>query len=169
MVREFPGRRAGGLPAAAVRQGNYGLWGAIGRAAACLAGSVLKDADGDKEANGTIERYRAEFSLLCDALGGRLVIFIDDLDRCTPATVNGMLELTNYLVDVGKCFVVIGAAMERVKRCVKSPVEDEDRTEHDAYATAYLRKLVHIELPVPQNRALLEVWREPRRPQGQPT
>ena len=122
---------------------------------AWLAAST-KDADGDKEANGTIERYRAEFSLLCDALGGRLVIFIDDLDRCTPATVNGMLELTNYLVDVGKCFVVIGAAMERVKRCVKSPVEDEDRTEHDAYATAYLRKLVHIELPVPQNRALLE-------------
>ena len=122
---------------------------------AWLAASA-KDADGGKEATGTIERYRAEFSLLCDALGGRLVIFIDDLDRCTPATVNGMLELTNYLVDVGKCFVVIGAAMERVKRCVKSPVEDEDRTEHDAYATAYLRKLVHIELPVPHNSALLE-------------
>ena len=122
---------------------------------AWLAAST-KDADGGKEASGTIERYRAEFSLLCDALGGRLVIFIDDLDRCTPATVNGMLELTNYLVDIGKCFVVIGAAMERVKRCVKSPVEDEDRTEHDAYATAYLRKLVHIELPVPHNRALLE-------------
>ena len=122
---------------------------------AWLAASA-KDSDGGKEATGTIERYRAEFSLLCDALGGRLVIFIDDLDRCTPATVNGMLELTNYLVDVGKCFVVIGAAMDRVKRCVKSPVEDEDRVEHDAYATAYLRKLVHIELPVPQNRALLE-------------
>ena len=118
-----------------------------------LLAAGTKEADGGKEASGTVERYRAEFSLLCDALGGRLVIFIDDLDRCTPDTVNGMLELTNYLVDVGQCFVVIGAAMDRVKRCVRLP---ETNAPDDVYATAYLRKLVHIELPVPQNRQLLE-------------
>ncbi len=117
-----------------------------------LLAAGLKDNGGGKEASGTVERYRAEFGLLCDALDGRLVIFIDDLDRCTLETVNGMLELTNYLVDVGKCFVVIGAAMDRVKRCVRSP---ETNAPDDAYATAYLRKLVHIELPVPQNRQLL--------------
>ncbi|MBS0391704.1 MAG: hypothetical protein JSR23_11260, partial [Proteobacteria bacterium] len=118
-----------------------------------------------KEASGTVERYRTEFRLLCDALDGRLVIFIDDLDRCTPETVNGMLELTNYLTDVGRCFVIIGAAMERVLKCVKSPVGDDPD-----YPTAYLRKLVHIELPVPQDRTLLDQLAaappaaEPRRP-----
>ncbi|WP_367067113.1 YCF48-related protein [Oryzisolibacter sp. LB2S] len=112
-----------------------------------FAAAQGKSEAGGKEASGTVERYRTEFRLLCDALDGRLVIFIDDLDRCTPETVNGMLELTNYLADVGRCFIVIGAAMERVLKCVKSPVgEDPD------YPTAYLRKLVHIELPVPQHR-----------------
>ena len=120
---------------------------------ALLAASGGKTGEDGKESAGTVERYRAEFGLLCNALDGRLVIFIDDLDRCTPETVNGMLELTNYLVDVGKCFVVIGAAMDRVMRCVRSRVASDDQA---AYATAYLRKLVHIELPVPQNRPLLE-------------
>ena len=80
------------------------------------------------------------------------MIFIDDLDRCTPETVNGMLELTNYLADVGRCFVVIGAAMDRVQRCVRSP---ETTVYDEEYAIAYLRKLVHIELPVPRHRELL--------------
>ena len=130
-----------------------------------LAAARDKSEGGGKEASGTVERYRTEFRLLCEALDGRLVIFIDDLDRCTPETVNGMLELTNYLADVGRCFIVVGAAMERVLKCVKSPVgEDPD------YPTAYLRKLVHIELPVPQHRDRLNQLAsappaaEPRRP-----
>lgn len=102
-----------------------------------------------KEPTGTIERYRTEFALLADALDGRLVVFIDDLDRCTAETVTAMMELTNYLVDVGRCFVVVGADMDRVMCCIKPPSpEDRDAS----YAGEYLRKLVHIELPVPQHR-----------------
>ncbi|CAN7462568.1 YCF48-related protein [Variovorax sp. LjRoot130] len=118
-----------------------------------LLASGDKDKDAGKEAAGTIERYRAEFGLLCKALDGRLVIFIDDLDRCTPATVNTLLEMTNYLVDVGDCFVVIGAAVERVKRSIISPVTN---VYDEKYADDYLRKLIHIELPVPLRRANLE-------------
>lgn len=108
-----------------------------------------------KEPVGTVERYRAEFCLLTEALDGRLVIFVDDLDRCTPETVNGLMELTNYMVDIGRCFIVLGAAMERVKLCIKPPVPDARQTQ-DEYARAYLRKLVHIELPVPDNRDQLD-------------
>lgn len=119
-----------------------------------LLGQAGKSAEGKagKEAGGTVERYRAEFALLCDALDGRLVVFIDDLDRCNPETVNAMLELSNYLVDVGRCFVVLGAALERVKRCVRSPVPSDD---HALYADDFLRKLIHVELPVPQRRQAL--------------
>jgi MYXO-CTERM domain-containing protein len=126
-----------------------------------LLGSGKQDQDNGKEAAGTIERYRAEFGLLCDALGGRLVIFIDDLDRCTPATVNGVLEMTNYLVDVGRCFVVIGAAMDRVARAIKPPVEGP---QDPNYANEYLRKLVHVEMPVPLRRAELETLLRERAP-----
>lgn len=131
----------------------YGLQLTAPLRALLAAATGGRAGDEGKESSGTVERYRAEFGLLCDALDGRLVIFIDDLDRCSPETVNGVLELTNYLADISRCFIVIGAAMERVLRCVRSPVASDD---HTAYATAYLRKLVHIELPVPQNRQLLE-------------
>ncbi|MFT3735347.1 MAG: P-loop NTPase fold protein [Rhodocyclaceae bacterium] len=104
-----------------------------------------KSDNGGKEASGSVEHYRREFCLLTEALDGRLLIFIDDIDRCNPDTVNSIMELTNYLVDVGRCFVVLGMAMERVKASIKPP---NDKAEAD-YADKYLRKLVHIELPVP--------------------
>lgn len=127
-----------------------------------------RQADEGKEPTGTVERCRAEFGLLTDALGGRLVIFIDDLDRCSVETVNGLMELTNYLVDVGQCFVVIGAAMDRVMSCITPPVKDETGT----YARDYLRKLVHIELPVPEAqdrlKELMVVVKRPKGEDGKP-
>jgi photosystem II stability/assembly factor-like uncharacterized protein len=108
-------------------------------------GDKATDANG-KEISGTIERYRSEFNLLCNALDGRLVVFIDDLDRCNSATVNGMLEMTNYLVDVGNCFVVLGAAINRVEPCIISPADGKYSAN---YARDYLRKLIHVQLPVP--------------------
>ncbi|MBI5926645.1 MAG: hypothetical protein HY836_13720 [Aquabacterium sp.] len=123
-----------------------------------------RQVDEGKEPTGTVERCRAEFGLLTDALGGRLVIFIDDLDRCSVETVNGLMELTNYLVDVGQCFVVIGAAMDRVMSCITPPVKDETGT----YARDYLRKLVHIELPVPEAQdRLKELMVVVKRPKGE--
>lgn len=119
--------------------------------------------DTDKEPTGTVERCRAEFGVLTEALRGRLVIFIDDLDRCSADTVNGLMELTNYLVDVGQCFVVLGAAMDRVMLCIKPPVAPVDADAAREYAQAYLRKLVHVELPVPPTRDRLhELMDEPK-------
>lgn len=100
--------------------------------------------EGGKEVSGAIEHYRREYCLLTEALNGRLLVFVDDIDRCNADTVNGIMELTNYLVDVGRCFVVLGMAMERVKASIRAPNEAEPD-----YADKYLRKLVHIELPVP--------------------
>jgi photosystem II stability/assembly factor-like uncharacterized protein len=122
-----------------------------------LVGARLAQEDG-KETAGTVERYREEFRLLCEALDGRLVVFIDDLDRCSPETVNRQLELTNYLVDVGRCFVVIGAALDRVKQSIKPPVPLDKPEAVERYAAEYLRKLIHVELPVPRRgEQLLEL------------
>ncbi len=100
-----------------------------------------------KEAVGTMENFRNEFCNLTQALDGRLVLFIDDLDRCDCATVREVLELVNYLVSVGQCFIVLGMAMEHVACCIepKSP-----KQETNGYAMQYLKKLVNIEVPVPK-------------------
>lgn len=99
-----------------------------------------------KEAVGTMENFRTEFALLTEALDGRLVLFIDDLDRCRCETVREVLELVNYLASVGQCFIVMGMAMEHVACCIEAKTDDQDRHE---YALQYLKKLVNIEVPVP--------------------
>src|SRR6185295_1489850 len=48
----------------------------------------------------------------------RLVIFIDDLDRCKPDQVLEVLEAVNFLVESGDCVVVLGIDRERVTGCV---------------------------------------------------
>lgn len=107
-----------------------------------------------KEASGVIEKYRTQFGNLASALRGRLVIFIDDLDRCSKETVNSVLEMSNYLTDVGECFLIIGADLEIIKLSLKAPDDDaatpvNAAAARDAYASRYLRKLIHVELPVP--------------------
>jgi hypothetical protein len=47
-----------------------------------------------------------------------MVILIDDLDRCRPENVLEVLELVNFLVASGECFVIMGLDLERVDRCV---------------------------------------------------
>jgi len=107
-----------------------------------------------KEASGVIEKYRTQFGNLAGALKGRLVIFIDDLDRCRKETVNSVLEMSNYLTDVGECFLVLGADLEIIKRSLTAPDDDkatpaDAAAQRDAYASRYLRKLIHVEVPVP--------------------
>ncbi|MDB5801118.1 MAG: hypothetical protein JWL63_2057 [Rhodocyclales bacterium] len=106
-------------------------------------------AESSKEPTGSIEHYRREYCMLTEALDGRLLVFIDDIDRCNAETVNGIMELTNYMVDVGRCFVVLGMAMDRVKACIRPQDMKVDGGNENDYADQYLRKLVHIELPVP--------------------
>lgn len=111
-----------------------------------------------KEAVGTIEHFRDEFCRLTQALDERLVLFIDDLDRCDCATVREVMELVNYLTSVGKSFIVLGMAMEHVLVCI--PARD-GATESGGYARQYLRKLINIEVPVPaldaeRSRRMLE-------------
>ena len=104
----------------------------------------------EKEPTGLIEHYRTEFALLTQALDGRLVLFVDDLDRCSASTVNSLLELTNYLTDIGQCFIVLGVAIEHIEGSIASNREGTDNTE---YARRYLRKLIHVEVPVPHRMA----------------
>jgi hypothetical protein len=64
-------------------------------------------------------RFAQDFREVTDALKPeRLVIFIDDLDRCKPEQVLELLEAVNFLVDSGDCVVVLGIDRERVTGCV---------------------------------------------------
>jgi hypothetical protein len=45
----------------------------------------------------------------------RLVIFLDDLDRCKPEQVVQILEAVNFLSSVSSCFIVVGADYQKVE------------------------------------------------------
>jgi photosystem II stability/assembly factor-like uncharacterized protein len=129
---------------------------------AILTGSVrLADAGGQ---TGFRHRFARAFGEVTRALGrNRLVLFIDDLDRCRPDHVLSVLECINFLVTSGDCFIIAGMDRPRVERCVAIRFEEESKAigadenaegENDPvtpvrYAQLYLEKLINIEVPVP--------------------
>ena len=93
----------------------------FGRSPAALLAAASKNARirDFKAQTGFRQRFATEFYEVTTALEPRtMLILIDDLDRCRPEQVLEILETVNFLVSSGKCFVVIGMALERVKRCV---------------------------------------------------
>jgi photosystem II stability/assembly factor-like uncharacterized protein len=132
------------------------------KVAALLSGSVrLADAGGQ---TGFRHRFARAFGEVTRALGrNRLVLFIDDLDRCRPDHVLSVLECINFLVTSGDCFIIAGIDRPRVERCVAMRFEEESKNigadenadgENDPvtpvrYAQLYLEKLINIEVPVP--------------------
>jgi hypothetical protein len=48
----------------------------------------------------------------------RLVIFLDDLDRCRPEQVVQILEAINFLGSAAPCFIILGADYSKVETLV---------------------------------------------------
>ena len=70
-------------------------------------------------------RFAQDFSEVTQALKPeRLVIFVDDLDRCKPEQVLEILEAINFLAESGDCVVVLGIDRERVTGCVAIGFKD---------------------------------------------
>ena len=91
----------------------------------------------------------------------RLVIFLDDLDRCRADQVVQILEAINFLSSVAPCVIIIGADYEKVETLVAMQFEtialreaENKGTEATAdavnlrvgYARNYLKKIVNLRL-----------------------
>jgi hypothetical protein len=85
-----------------------------------LLGSLAMNGGGAlKSEPGVRYRFAAEFADVTKALKPRtLVIFIDDLDRCTQEHVLEVLECINFLVTAGDCYIVLGMSRRWVETCV---------------------------------------------------
>lgn len=65
------------------------------------------------------DHFGRAFREVCSAIGPRrLVIIIDDLDRCRPDQVVEILEAVNFLTSNGKCFVFLGIDEHQVNHAV---------------------------------------------------
>jgi len=121
---------------------------------------------------GARARFASEFKDVTQALGkNKMVIFIDDLDRCSQDNLIDILENINFISSSGDCYLILGMAPKYIKACVanayetlaKSIAEKEDyekeknnlgepeTTEKHKFnfANQYLEKMINIEVAVP--------------------
>ena len=120
-----------------------------------------------KVQTGFRQKFAQEFCDVTEALGSRsLIIFIDDIDRCSPENVLTVLEAVNFLASSGGCFIVIGMARSMVERAVglqfaavaeemaddglERPTREQRRERRLRFARQYLDKLINIEIPLPE-------------------
>ena len=100
-------------------------------------------------------RFRQSFKEVCDALellGRRLVIFIDDLDRCRQDHILEILEAVNFLTSSGgSCFVILAMDEARVKDELGHHYANSALTEtHVRSPDQYLEKIINLTIAIPQ-------------------
>ena len=121
---------------------------------------------------GARARFASEFKDVTQALGNnKMVIFIDDLDRCSQDNLIDILENINFISTSGDCYLILGMAPKYIKACVanayetlaKSIAEKEDYEKENNnsgepgatekhkfnFANQYLEKMINIEVAVP--------------------
>lgn len=115
----------------------------------------LMTAQGDRQAQGRVDpsarqQFAREFNEVAKSLSlGRMVIFIDDLDRCSKENVVDILEAINFLSVSGDCYIVLGMDETWVKICINEHFKEMSERNPD-FADQYLEKMINIKVPVPQ-------------------
>ncbi len=118
---------------------------------------------------GARARFASEFKDVTRALGNnKMVIFIDDLDRCSQDNLIDILENINFISSSGDCFMLLGMAPKYIEACVANHYEtlaksiaekdkyessnhsDNQETHKFRFAHNYLEKMINIEVTVPQ-------------------
>lgn len=113
------------------------------------AGLLDKGEKGEPETRRQIQNFRSDFEeLLKESSVTRLVITIDDLDRCSPDTIIPTLEAIKLFLFVPRAAFIIGADEKLVVYAVRSrfPELPGDRRE---VGRDYLEKLIQFPIRIP--------------------
>jgi KAP family P-loop domain len=108
--------------------------------------------DDNKEAaveEPTLQGFRAEFEELMQELPDieRVVVLVDDLDRCLPATVVATLEAVKLFLSVPKMAFVLAADRRTVSLAIATQYEPSPQAAE--MGRQYLEKIVQIPVRVP--------------------
>lgn len=103
-----------------------------------------------------VEQFQRAFASLVERLiinnGRRLVVFIDDLDRCLPDKAIEILEAVKLFLDVPGCIFVLGLDQDVVSQGIKMRYQDwaanSDKNEL-LDGSKYLEKLIQLPFILP--------------------
>ena len=100
----------------------------------------------------SLEQFQRNFQELVDALlrregqrPRRLVVFVDDLDRCLPEKAIQVLEAIKLFLDVPGCIFVLGLDREAIEDAVQKRYKGEVK------AREYLEKIIQLPFILPPN------------------
>jgi len=117
-----------------------------GEAAAEEAGKLLTPGP-ESSPPRQIQDLRKQFEDTLKEMDVTLVVFIDDLDRCLPATAIATLEAIRLFLFLPQTAFIIAADDRMIRQAVRVHFRGEDLDE--ALVTNYFDKLVQIPLRVP--------------------
>jgi len=95
-----------------------------------------------------IEGLRREFQELLEQLNVKLIVLVDDLDRCLPETAISTLEAMRLLLFVERTAFIIAADEQMIRNGVKAHFGDIELSE--GLVTSYFDKLIQVPITVPR-------------------
>ena len=101
--------------------------------------------DGNGSPPQQIQAIRESFRQTLSELDVKLVVLIDDLDRCLPSTAISTLEAIRLFLFIENTAFVIAADESMIKHAVRTHFDGVD----DAVATNYFDKLIQVPIRVP--------------------
>lgn len=124
---------------------------AIGRLSNGTASAEAFRPDGDelKDTVDKIEKLKDEFQALINAQAGengRVVVFVDDLDRLQPGRAVELLEVLKIFLDCEKCVFVLAIDYSVVSRGVK---EKYGKDFSDAKGRSFFDKIIQVPFKMP--------------------
>lgn len=103
----------------------------------------------EEQADKGIRGFHKDFSTLIEeAKLNRVIVIIDDLDRCTPSTVISTLEAIKLFLFVEKTVFIIAADERLINYAVKSKFPNLPSSDYDV-SQDYLEKLIQIPIRIP--------------------
>ena len=110
----------------------------------------------------SLEQFQEEFRTLIDETvtrhGHRLVVFVDDLDRCLPTKAVQVLESIKLFMDVPGCLFVLGLDEQVISRGIEIKYREfglekletaEQRRQFVIEGTKYLEKIIQVPFHIP--------------------
>ena len=113
----------------------------------------ITDKLNNKELRNDIKKFQKKFAeLLDESKISRLVIFIDELDRCSPDTILDTLEAMRLFMFSGKIAFVIGADERHIAYAVRKKFAEIEGIQIDI-GKEYLEKLIQYPIRIPRLNA----------------
>jgi formylglycine-generating enzyme required for sulfatase activity len=95
----------------------------------------------------SLEQFEGQFRALLDQYvvrhEGRLIVFVDDLDRCLPEKTIEVLEAIKLFLDVPGCVFLLGIDHEAVQEAVQTRYQGEVK------GRQYLEKIIQLPFLLP--------------------